>query len=123
MTIADLHGGLVGTDGAAGGLDELAPRADRSPWTKRQASSTFAAMADSPLFAELAAALRERTAVIADRDLYARDPALHLEKLRAASERIASLQTQLPSPVDPHLAHYLDRCSYEKALAFLEGAH
>ena len=80
-------------------------------------------MADSPLFDELAAALRERIAVIADRDLYASDPAAHLEKLRAASERITSLQNQLPSPVEPHLTHYLDRCSYDKALAFLEAAH
>ena len=68
-------------------------------------------MSDSPVFDALAAALRERIAVIADRDLYARDPALHLKKLRAASEKIASLQSQLPTPVDPHLAHYLDRCS------------
>ena len=82
----------------------------------------FSPMADSPLFAKLAAALRERIAVIADRELFARDPAAHLEKLRTASEQIASLQKQLPSPVDPHLAHYLDRCSYDKALAFLEGA-
>jgi len=33
----------------------------------------------------LAAALRERLAVIADREFYARDPAAHLEKLRAIS--------------------------------------
>ncbi len=79
-------------------------------------------MADSPVFAELAAALRERLAIIADRELFARDPALHLEKLRAASEKITALQSQLPSPVDPQLVHYLDRCSYDKALAFLEAS-
>lgn len=78
-------------------------------------------MADSTLFPELAAALRERIAVIADRELYARDPALHLEKLRTASEQITTLQRQLPPKVDPRLAHYLDRCSYDKALNFLEG--
>ena len=78
-------------------------------------------MVAQPIFDELAAALRERIAIIADRDLYARDPALHLEKLRAASEKITALQGRLPPPVDPHLAHYLDRCSYDKALAFLEG--
>lgn len=69
----------------------------------------------------LAAALRERIAVIADRDWYARDPAGHLERLRAVSEQIAALQGQLPPPVDPQLRHYLDRCSYDKALAFLEA--
>ena len=69
----------------------------------------------------LAAALRERLAVIADREFYARDPAAHLEKLRAVSEQIAQLQSQLPAPVDPRLSHYLDRSSYDKALAFLEA--
>ncbi|MEO7319415.1 MAG: hypothetical protein ABIZ56_10540 [Chthoniobacteraceae bacterium] len=79
-------------------------------------------MSDTPHFDELAAALRERIAIIADRELYARDSALHLEKLRAASEKIASLQTELPASIDPQLAHYLQRCSYEKALAFVEDA-
>ena len=79
-------------------------------------------MSASPLFDELATALRERLAIIADRDLYARDPALHLEKLRAASEKIATLQKALPPAMDSQLAHYLQRCSYDKALAFLEAA-
>ena len=79
-------------------------------------------MADTPLFDELASALRERTAVIADRALFASDPALHLKQLRAASEKITALQSRLPSPIDPQLAHYLQRCSYDKALDFLEAA-
>ena len=69
----------------------------------------------------LASALRERLAVIADRELYRKDPALHLEKLQAVSERVTALGGQLPPPVDPQLAHYLQRCSYDKALAFLES--
>lgn len=69
----------------------------------------------------LAAALRERLAVIADREFYTRDPAAHLEKLRAVSEQITQLTGQLPAPVDPRLAHYLERGSYDKALAFLEA--
>ena len=73
------------------------------------------------VYNELAAALRERLAVISDRELYARDPAAHLEHLRSASERIADLGGKLPRPVDPKLAHYLERCSYDKALAFLEA--
>jgi hypothetical protein len=68
----------------------------------------------------LADALRERLAVIADRELYARDPAQHLTQLRVVSERVTALQAQLPTPIDPQLAHYLQRCSYDKALALLE---
>ena len=73
------------------------------------------------LHEQLAAALRERIAVVADRELFRTDPSLHLERLKSVSERIVAMQSQLPSPVDPQLAHYLQRCSYDKALAFLEG--
>lgn len=69
----------------------------------------------------LAAALRERLDVIADRAFYARDPAGHLDRLRAVSERIVHLQGQLPPPIDPQLAHYFQRGSYDKALAFIEA--
>jgi hypothetical protein len=75
---------------------------------------------ETPVHQALAAALRERIATIADREHYQRDPAGHLERLKAASEAITDLQKQLPSNTDPKLAHYLQRCSYDKALAFLE---
>lgn len=77
-------------------------------------------MAPSPLLAQLAEALRERIAVVADRELFQSDPRAHLDRLKNVSERISSIQHQLPPPVDPQLAHYLQRCSYEKALAFLD---
>lgn len=73
------------------------------------------------LFPELAEALRERLAVIADRELYARDPAAHLEKLKAASEKITQLGEALPRPLPGDFAHYLQRASYEKALAWIEA--
>jgi hypothetical protein len=69
----------------------------------------------------LASALRERLAVIADREAFARDAAAHMESLKQVSERIAILQAHLPTPVDPQLAHFLQRCSYDKALALLEN--
>src|SRR3954464_8740110 len=75
---------------------------------------------DSDSMRELADALRERLTVIADRDLYARDPAAHLLRLQTASTRILEIQGLLPAPLDPQLAHYLQRCSYDKALAWLE---
>ena len=68
----------------------------------------------------LAAALKKRLALVADRAFYLRDPAAHLAELQAVSGRITALAAQLPPPVDPQLAHYLQRCSFDKALAFLE---
>lgn len=74
------------------------------------------------LYRQLADALRERLAVIGDRAFYARDADAHLRHLQQVSERISQLQRQFPVPLDARLAHYLDRCSYDKALAWLEEA-
>ena len=73
------------------------------------------------LYAELATALRERLAVIADREFYERDPAAHLERLKSVSEKISQLGAALPRPLPGDFAHYLQRASYEKALAWLEA--
>ena len=71
--------------------------------------------------APLAAALRERLEVIADhahRDL---DQAGHLQRLVEVSARIDSLIAALPSSeLDPVFRHYLERRSYDKALAWIE---
>lgn len=72
-------------------------------------------------FTHLAAALRERLAIIADRALYERDPAAHLEKLKAASEQITTHAAALPRPLEGDFAHYLQRASYAKALDWLEA--
>jgi hypothetical protein len=72
------------------------------------------------IYAALADALRDRLAVIADRRAYEHDPGAHLERLRMASERIVAAQAALPKPMDSQLAHYLERSSYDKALAFVE---
>jgi hypothetical protein len=65
-------------------------------------------------------ALRERLAVIRD-EQSRRDEAKHIARLRTISEKIDRLQATLPQPIDPRLAHYLQRKSYDKALEFLEG--
>lgn len=70
----------------------------------------------------LAAALRERLQAVADREHYQRDPAGHLERLKEISARVDALSAQLPERTDPQLAHFLERRSYDKALAWLEGA-
>jgi hypothetical protein len=71
-------------------------------------------------FVDLAQALRERLALIRD-EQSRRDEEKHLTRLRAVSEKIEKLQAALPQPIDPRLAHYLQRRSYDKALEFLEG--
>ena len=58
--------------------------------------------------------------MIADRELYQRDPEAHLEKLKSVSQRIEELASTLPAPVPGDLAHYLHRASYAKALAWIE---
>jgi hypothetical protein len=70
--------------------------------------------------AQLAAALRERRSLIGD-EVSRREQEQHLAKLQAISERIDTLAQRLPPPIDPQLAHFLARCSYDKALALLEG--
>lgn len=68
---------------------------------------------------DLREALRERLAIIRDEESR-RDEQAHMARLSAISEKIDKLQASLPRPIDPHLAHYLQRRSYDKALEFLE---
>lgn len=44
-----------------------------------------------------------------------------MDQLRAISERIEQLETQLPSAIDPQLRHFLQRRSYSKALELLDA--
>ncbi len=68
---------------------------------------------------DLAQALRERLAIIGDEESR-RDEQAHMARLSAVSEKIDKLQAALPRPIDPQLAHYLQRRSYDKALEFLK---
>ncbi|MEY2542255.1 MAG: hypothetical protein QOI22_1857 [Verrucomicrobiota bacterium] len=70
---------------------------------------------------DLAAALRERLAIIGDEKSRGQ-PAVHMARLKNISDRIEKLAVAMPRPVDPQLAHYLQRRSYEKALEFLENS-
>jgi hypothetical protein len=71
------------------------------------------------LTVDLREALRERLAIIGDQESRRDEPA-HMARLQAISERIDKLAAVLPRPIDPRLAHYLQRRSYDKALEFLE---
>jgi hypothetical protein len=69
---------------------------------------------------DLAAALRERLAIIGDENSR-RDPEAHTARLREVSEKIEKLEAALPKPIDPQLAHFLQRKTYDKALELLEN--
>jgi hypothetical protein len=68
---------------------------------------------------DLIAALQERLVIVAD-EKSRNNPEQHVEKLRSISEKIDKAQAALPHPIDPRLAHFLERRSYEKALDLLE---
>ena len=68
---------------------------------------------------DLTAALRERLAIVGDENSR-RDPEAHTARLKAISEKIDKLEAALPRPIDPELAHFLQRKSYDKALELLE---
>jgi hypothetical protein len=70
----------------------------------------------------LASALRERLAVIADHAHRDRDQAGHLQRLIEASGRIDALIASLSAQdLDPQFRHYLEKRSYDKALAWIES--
>ncbi len=69
---------------------------------------------------DLANALRERLVIISDENSRHNSEA-HTARLRAISEKIDNLAAALPKPIDPQLAHFLQRKSYDKALEFLDG--
>ncbi len=77
----------------------------------------------SPDLNPLAEALRERLVVIADHAHRDRDQAGHLQRLIDVSGRIDALIAALPaSELDPQFRHYLEKRSYDKALAWIGGA-
>lgn len=78
-------------------------------------------LSSDPLFTDLASALRDRLAVIADHASRDRDPQAHLKRLQEASERLDALAARVPGHMDPQFLHYLQRRSYDKALAWLEA--
>jgi len=43
-----------------------------------------------------------------------------MARLKEISKKIDDLAAALPKPLDPQLAHFLQRQSYDKALAVLE---
>ena len=75
--------------------------------------------AESNALLYLRDALRERLAIIRDEESR-RNADVHMARLREVSEKIENIAVAVPRPIDPQLAHYLHRRSYDKALELLE---
>jgi len=75
-----------------------------------------------PVLESLLAALNSRLSIVADHAWRDRDPAGHLEGLKAAAGRLDTLVSSLPRDLDPMLRHYLERQSFTKARDWLEEA-
>ena len=76
----------------------------------------------SPDLLPLAEALRERLVVIADHAHRDSDQKGHLQRLIEISGHIDTLISALPSQdLDPQFRHYLEKKSFDKALAWIES--
>jgi hypothetical protein len=73
------------------------------------------------LYDELANALRERLEIIGD-EQSRQAPDAHTKRLQDVSERIETLEQQLPADSAPQLRHFLQRRSYTKALELISGS-
>lgn len=73
-------------------------------------------------YAELEFLLIKRRGIIADHSWRDRDAEGHLDALRGVSETITAEHARLRAGLPPRLQHYLTQCSYDKALAWIQGA-
>ncbi|MEM1295246.1 MAG: hypothetical protein AAGH89_07765 [Verrucomicrobiota bacterium] len=72
-------------------------------------------------FQELADLLERRIQVIGDHEFRDRDSAAHFEALKSVSEEIMAKHVELMPQIDARLNHFLENCSYDKALDWVRG--
>ena len=73
-------------------------------------------MLEKAELSELIGLLEERLRVIGDATLRERDPAGQLASLQEVSEAIVAFHTAHRAKIQPRLNHFLENCSYAKAL-------
>lgn len=76
---------------------------------------------DQPQWPHLESLLNRRRAVIADHAWRDRDADAHLAALREVSEALMAEHARLRPEIPARLHHFLTQCSYDKALAFIQG--
>lgn len=70
---------------------------------------------------ELATLLERRLEVIGDHAWRDRDQPGHLAELKRVALEIEARKKEVPRGFDADLTHYLERCSFDKALARIQG--
>jgi len=80
--------------------------------------------ASAPALSHLASLLQRRIEIIADKELRERDPDAQLASLAEVSHAIEAEHQRLKAgkELPPRLRHYMEQASYQKALAYIEGA-
>ena len=79
-------------------------------------------MLEKAELSELIGLLEERLRVIGDATLRERDPAGQLARLQEVSEAIVAFHTAHRAKIQPRLNHFLENCSYAKALEWAAEA-
>ena len=69
----------------------------------------------------LALLLEQRLQIIADHSFRDRDPEAHLAALQKVSETLADTYQTLKPQLPPRLRHFMEQCSYSKALDYLQA--
>ena len=79
-------------------------------------------MLEKAELSELIGLLEERLRVIGDTTLRERDPAGQLARLQEVSEAIVAFHLMHRAKIQPRLNHFLENCSYAKALEWAAEA-
>ena len=77
-------------------------------------------MSSEPDLKNLAELLRRRIEIIGDHAWRDADAEAHLEALKNVSLEIEAAHQSMADQLPFRLNHFLERCSYDKALAFIE---
>ena len=72
-------------------------------------------------YQQLEQLLEKRIAVISDHQLRDSDPDEQLKQLQTVSESISELHQKIADEAPPRLRHFLENCSYDKALDWLKN--
>lgn len=74
-----------------------------------------------PEYQTLKELLEQRLTVIGNHQLRDTNPDEQLKQLKKVSESISELHQKISADIPPRLRHFLENCSYDKALDWLSN--